>query len=1210
MKHVLRLFCCVVALTAAILNAQDTRPQPSAAEIARMHDAMPKQLYTKPTQPRKVLIYCEAATFYHTSIPFANQALSILGEHSGAFTVASISTDPEVFEPENLKQFDVIVLNNNTSRVPLGKVNPDALPAGPQRQAAQEREERLRNGLLGFVRNGKGVLAIHAAIDAFYQWPEYGEMLGGYFDLHPWSESVAAELVDPGHPLMRAYKGRNFRINEEIYQVKAPYSRDKQRILMRLDTANTNMNKGEQIRRQDGDFALAWLKPYGEGRVFYLSFGHRHETFWDPATLQVLLDAMQYCAGDLRCDERPSNELDEAYLQQSAAIGRRRGLDDIFAELVHYRSESSERPLRQLEALVNEAMDPTQREQAQDLAARLAALLTDKTSAELRCVALRQLSRIGGEAEIAAIAKQIDSRHGSCSTMALYALQRIPGGAADQALMAAIAQFPTQGQAIAAVLGHRRAVAAVPALGKLLAEPDATAAAAAALGQIGGAAAAKLLLAALASNDAQQPLPILSGLIELSDSVNNDLQSRIAQSVLDHPAATPSLRGNALIALSRARGDDTLPLILEALHADELRLQRAAAEALVSRPEALASAIDQLNSLPSSAAALLLNACARARAKTLEEAIIQATAHADEEVSKAAIDALAVCGSNKAVRPLAELASGGGDKQRRARNALAQLDATGVDAAIRNLASDTSLPERIRAELFAAMGSRIDRESMTLLLQSASGNQATIRKEAIAALAAVANADDSAALIELLAKLYSATDRGRVENILVAVNRPASDPASAAAAATLLAGALRANPPPPTRISYLNVLGKLVQAESLPLIIQDCQSEDAGVKRAAILALSDWPDAAPLATLQALSRDQQGSLAHRVLALRGYARMLAMPSTRPMRDTLAMYREAFALVHSSQEKLSLLKGLGDIIHPDAMDLALNYRADPDLSNEAVIAATKIMNGLSGASIKLKASHGSNSLKNALDPDPKTRWTSGSHQRGNEWFEIDLGYETHIETIFLDAGDTGQDYPTAYRVFVSRFPAGDWQEPVASGQGDAKQLSIKPNNAYGRYIRIEQCGERNYFWSITRLQVNGVPEFDGGSALERSHWKLSANRSSAALANAIDGDASTRWDSGTAQRPGFWFAIDLGAERQLSSIILDSASSRNDFPRGYRVDVSLDGKTWEGPVGMGHGDSAITTIPLLPNKARMLKITLTDSVDPYYWSIHDLTIMGK
>ncbi|MDQ0289985.1 ThuA domain-containing protein [Oligosphaera ethanolica] len=1210
MKHSLRIFSCVAALAAAAtLCAQDNRPQPTEADIARMRAAMPANLYVKPAQPRKVLIYCETETFYHTSIPFANQALTILGEHSGAFTVTSVSTDPAVFEPENLKQFDVIVLNNNTGREPLGNVDPETLPEGPQRQAAQQRELRLRNGLLDFARNGKGVLAIHAAIDAFYKWPEYGDLLGGYFNLHPWSESVGAELVDPGHPLLRAYRGRNFRINEEIYQVKEPYSRDRQRVLMRLDTANTNMNKGDQIRRDDGDFALAWLKRYGEGRVFYLSFGHRHDTFWDPATLQVLLDAMQYCAGDVVCDDRPSSQLDDAYYQQSAATGRNRGLDAIFADLSQYRDGAADRPLRQVEALVNEAMDPAKRSDARDLATRLAALLRPASSSDLRCIALRQLSRIGGDSEIPAIASQInaagDDEHGSCSTMALYALQRLPGAIADQALIAALPKAGAQSAAVAAVLGYRQTRAAVPAISKLLTEPEHAAAAAAALGQIGGSDAARALIAALAPSAA--PLPVLLGLIELIDSISGDEQAAVAQAVLDHPAATPSLRGSAIIGLSQARGNAALPVIHNALRSDDLRLQRAAAEALVDLPEALATSAAQLNDLPPGAAALVIGAIAKARATALEDLVIQAMSHDNDDISNAAIDAVAACGSAKAVRPLADLASNGDAKQNRARRSLAFLNAAGVDDAIRTLAADNSLPEKVRAELFGAMGSRIDRASIAMLLQAAKDDNKAIRKEAIAALAIVANVSDSTALIDLIAAVDSAADRTRLEGILVAVNRRAADPAATPA---LLAAALGKNPPAPTRIAFLNAMGKLAHADSLPLIITDTRSDDAGVKRAAILALCDWPDTTPLANLQTLSRDQQASLAHRVLALRGYARMLAMPSKRPMRDTLAMYREAFDLVQGPQEKQSLLKGLGDLIHPDAMKMALDFRKDPDLSNEAVIAATKIMNGLSGASMKLKASHGTNSLKNALDSNRATRWTSGTHQKGDEWLEIDLGYETAIESIFLDAGDTGQDYPTEFRVFASLLPEGDWGQPVASGKGTEKQLTIKPTNAYGRYIRIEQTAQRNYFWSITRLQVNGVPEFAASSNLDRSAWKLSADKNPGALAKAIDGDTNSRWDSAGPQRPGCWFAIDLGAEYQLRSITLNATRSANDFPRGFRVDVSTDGKNWDGPVGMGHGENAITTIPLLPNKARMLKITLTDAVDPYYWSIHEIDVTGR
>ena len=41
--------------------------------------------------------------------------------------------------------------------------------------------------MMSFIKDdGKGFVGIHAAMDTNYKWPEYGEMIGGWFDQHPW----------------------------------------------------------------------------------------------------------------------------------------------------------------------------------------------------------------------------------------------------------------------------------------------------------------------------------------------------------------------------------------------------------------------------------------------------------------------------------------------------------------------------------------------------------------------------------------------------------------------------------------------------------------------------------------------------------------------------------------------------------------------------------------------------------------------------------------------------------------------------------------------------------------------------------------------------------------------------------------------------------------------------------------------------------------
>ena len=118
-------------------------------------------------------------------------------------------------------------------------------------------DESQKSDLLAFVmQDGKGFIASHSAIDTLYKWPEYGDMVGGYFDLHPWNQFQASVIVeDRGHPAARHFPPR-FTILDEIYQVKA-FSRANLRVLMRLDPDQTDL-PNENVHRADKDFAVAW----------------------------------------------------------------------------------------------------------------------------------------------------------------------------------------------------------------------------------------------------------------------------------------------------------------------------------------------------------------------------------------------------------------------------------------------------------------------------------------------------------------------------------------------------------------------------------------------------------------------------------------------------------------------------------------------------------------------------------------------------------------------------------------------------------------------------------------------------------------------------------------------------------------------------------------------------------------------------------------
>ncbi|MCL4794997.1 MAG: ThuA domain-containing protein [Bryobacteraceae bacterium] len=171
-------------------------------------------------------------------------------------------------------------------------------------------DEEQRAALMSFVKDeGKGFIAIHSASDTFYKWPEYGEMVGGYFDLHPWNTFQAPILVeDRGHPTS-AHLPPSFTVYDEIYQFKE-FSRDRVRVLMRLDESKIDL-KHKDVRRKDNDFAVTWVREFGKGRVFFSSFGHTIESWDRPDIQKMWVEAVKWSMkltdGDATPRPRPAD---------------------------------------------------------------------------------------------------------------------------------------------------------------------------------------------------------------------------------------------------------------------------------------------------------------------------------------------------------------------------------------------------------------------------------------------------------------------------------------------------------------------------------------------------------------------------------------------------------------------------------------------------------------------------------------------------------------------------------------------------------------------------------------------------------------------------------------------------------------------------------------------------------------------------------------
>jgi type 1 glutamine amidotransferase len=100
-----------------------------------------------------------------------------------------------------------------------------------------------------------------------------------------------------------------FEYRDEFFRVHEPYSRQRLRVLLSIDTQKTDLNQGlarGKAERADGDYALAWVRGHGRGRVFYCTIAHNPAVFWDAKMLEFYLAATQFALGDLPASTEPS----------------------------------------------------------------------------------------------------------------------------------------------------------------------------------------------------------------------------------------------------------------------------------------------------------------------------------------------------------------------------------------------------------------------------------------------------------------------------------------------------------------------------------------------------------------------------------------------------------------------------------------------------------------------------------------------------------------------------------------------------------------------------------------------------------------------------------------------------------------------------------------------------------------------------------------
>ena len=561
----------------------------------------------------------------------------------------------------------------------------------------------------------------------------------------------------------------------------------------------------------------------------------------------------------------------------------------------------------------------------------------------------RELSVVGTEASVPVLASMLTGE--KVSDIARYALERIPGAAADDALRNALSK--AQGKAkvgIINTLGVRGDKKAVEALAGLVTDTNDTVAVAAvaALGRIDDKSATDAIAKAKDKATGAVKAAVLDAYLRCADRLAAKGQKDAAGAIYKqlYAAGEPMIvRVAAARGMIVTAGDKTGDVVVEMLKSTDKPIQTVAIATLkdvvrqsspqVAKTDVIKAAAEQLPNLAAEQQAQLISALADCGDKVAMPAVLAATKNSQDYVRVTALKAMGTLGDVSCLDGLvASAASSGGNEQKAAQESLYRLRGADVDQAILKKLPDAE--SKAKVELVRSCEQRDIKASVPVLMKTAKDADAKVRIESIKALRAVAGPQDIPALIEL--QLAAAgNDRSELEKTVVAVAHKI--PEDKGQAANVLA-ALPSAKDVDAKCSLLSVLGKIGDPAALPILRDALGDKEDKIKDAAVRALSDWPTAAPAADLLKVAQTSENQV-HKTLALRGYVRLAGLKSNRPAEETMKMYKDAMALASDASEKKMVLSGLGSTDSFEAMQMAAGYLDDKELKDEAEAAVMKI-----------------------------------------------------------------------------------------------------------------------------------------------------------------------------------------------------------------------------------------------------------------------------
>ncbi len=401
------------------------------------------------------------------------------------------------------------------------------------------------------------------------------------------------------------------------------------------------------------------------------------------------------------------------------------------------------------------------------------------------------------------------------------------------------------------------------------------------------------------------------------------------------------------LGASEESQDEAVKAVLDLLRSGDPDMQTIAITMVREMPgkEVTEALVKELARLSATGQVQLLSALADRGDETALPAVVSSMKAEDVSVRVAALKALGQLGDASNVTLLAEVAApvlsqeskngGKAEEQKAARESLYRLRGSEVDKQI--LTQIPSANPKVKVELIRAIGQRNIKEGVETLLRATQDSNSQVQLESFKVLKVIADQRYLKALVYLLIEVESVSVRRGAEKTVAAVALKIEDENRRAdTVLTVLSKVVDVE----KRCSLLRVLSRIGNDVALVALRAVLRSDDAKEKDTAIRALSDWPDPKPMNDLLTIAKNSDNDI-HRILALRGFVRMIGLEDNRPAEETVMMYRQAMELSTGPREKKLVISGLANVKSSAALEMAASYLEDTALQQEAEIAVVKI-----------------------------------------------------------------------------------------------------------------------------------------------------------------------------------------------------------------------------------------------------------------------------